>query len=109
MPLERLGAADFDGVRLRRSGTWGVGFLAEWCPFCRSFEPKFEGLAGTTPAHLAIADVTDEESPLWERFSVEVVPTVIVFRDGEATFRRDGRLGRGLGEPDLQAFRAALG
>ncbi|MGI0071057.1 MAG: thioredoxin family protein [Thermoplasmata archaeon] len=107
--MERFGPGAFDGQRLRRPGTCGVAFLADWCPFCRSFGPEFERLAGTGPFELAEADLTDEESPLWERFGIGVVPTVLVFRDGEMTFRRDGRLGRGLEPADLDALRAALG
>jgi thioredoxin 1 len=106
--MERIGPDAFDGDRLRRPGTWVVGFLADWCPFCRSFAPRLEGLGDRASLHVAMADLTDEENPLWERFNVEVVPTVVVFRDGTVSFRRDGRLGRGLGPADLQAIRAAL-
>ena len=106
--MERIGPESFEGDRLRRPGTWVVGFLADWCPFCRSFEPELAALQGTGSFQVALADLTDEESPLWERFAIEVVPTVVVFHDGAATFRRDGRLGRGLGEGDLKAIRAAV-
>ncbi|MGI0129717.1 MAG: thioredoxin family protein [Thermoplasmata archaeon] len=106
--MERLGADAFDGTRLDRSGTWVVAFLAGWCGFCRSFEPKFESLRGGGPYEIAVADLTDEESPLWERFDVDVVPSVAVFREGALVFRRDGRLGWGLGKGDLDAVRAAL-
>jgi thioredoxin 1 len=108
VPVQRIHADAFEGERLLRSGTWAVAFLADWCPFCRSFEPTFESLAGTGPFELAVGDVTDEENPLWERFSLEVVPTVVVFRDGLPTFRRDGTLGRGLSENDVRELRADL-
>jgi thioredoxin 1 len=104
--LERLDARAFEGGKLRRSGTWAVVFLAEWCPFCREFGPLFASLANE--AKVAVGDLTDMESPLWEEFAVEVVPTVVVFRDGTAIFRRDGVLGEGLGARDLVAVRAAL-
>lgn len=106
--MERIGPEAFDGNRLRRPGVWAVGFLADWCPFCRAFVPKLEALERTGPFQVVIADVTDDDSPLWDRFGVEVVPTVIVFRDGVAVFRRDGRLGRGIGAADLQSLRDAL-
>ncbi len=107
--LERLEADAFDGTRLRRSGTWAVAFLADWCPFCRAFAPRFERLAGTGSFQIAMGDVTDEASPLWDAFGIDVIPTVVIFRDGAPGFRRDGALGRGLSDSDLAAIRAELG
>lgn len=106
--MERIGADAFDAERLRRPGTWAVVFLADWCPFCVSFAPKFAELDGTGSFRVAVADVSEESSPLWDRFRIEVVPTVIVFRDGSAAFRRDGQLMRGLGDKDLAAIRSHL-
>lgn len=107
--MERLGAEAFEGDQLRRRGTWAICFLADWCPFCHAFEPAFGSLAGGGAFEIAIGDVTDESSSLWERFNIDVVPTVVVFRDGKAVFRRDGRLGVGLSSTDLKAIRNALG
>ncbi|MGD0249871.1 MAG: thioredoxin domain-containing protein [Thermoplasmata archaeon] len=104
--LERLDTGSFAGGKLSRGGTWGVAFLAEWCPFCRDFAPRFANLANE--ASVAVGDLTDLESPLWEEFDVEVVPTVVVFREGEPVLRRDGTPGEGLGERDLVAVRDAL-
>ena len=106
--LERLGPEAFEGNRLRRDGTWALAFLADWCPYCRAFVPDFEALQGSGPFEVAIADLTDEESPLWEQFRVEVVPTLVAFRSGQAIFRRDGILGQGLSTADLTALRGAL-
>lgn len=106
--MEKIGAEAFEGGRLGRPGTWAIAFLADWCPFCRSFEPAFEGLKGNRRFELAIADVTDESSPLWERFGIDVVPTILAFRDGAVIFRRDGRLGRGLGSADLKDLKTEL-
>jgi thioredoxin-like negative regulator of GroEL len=106
--MERLGADAFTGERLNRSGTWAIAFLADWCPFCRAFEPKFAALEGTGSFEIAKGDLTDENNPLWETFHVDVVPTIVAFRDGAAIFRKDGRLGRGLGTKDLKALTDAL-
>jgi hypothetical protein len=39
---------------------------------------------------------------LWEIFQVEIVPTLIGFRDGGAIVRKDGVAGVGLGLPELE-------
>jgi thiol-disulfide isomerase/thioredoxin len=104
--LERLGPEAFERLELRRSGVWAIAFLADWCPYCREFVPGFAALGGHSFG-VAVADVTSIESPLWERFGIEVVPTVIVFRDGVAGFRADGRYMEGLDANDLRAISAA--
>ncbi len=104
---ERLGPEAFEGDRLARPGTWTVGFLAQWCGFCRAFAPSFATLEGGA-THVAVGDLTDLANPLWERFDIEIVPTVIVFRDGRSVARVDGRPMEGLGSEDLEKVRRAL-
>ncbi len=106
--LPVLGPTDFDGDRLRRNGTWAVAFVADWCPFCRRFRPVFETARGRGSFELAYGDVTDYDSPLWERFSIDVIPTVVAFRDGVAVFRANGRFARGLNASDVDKLVAAL-
>lgn len=43
-------------------------------------------------------DISDYENPLWETFRIGVVPTIIIFKEGKAVFRKDGVLGRGLSQ-----------
>jgi thioredoxin len=105
--LERIGPESFDSTQLRRPGTWAVAFLADWCPFCRSFAPRFRRLASHDRYGLLVADLTSEESPLWDQFGIEIVPTVIVFRDGHVVARFDGRAGYGLDATHLKAIEAA--
>ena len=99
--MERLGPAAFTAEGLDRPGAWTIAFLAAWCPFCREFYEEFARYAATHPGRYAIGDVTDMDSPLWERFRLDVVPTVIAFRDGRPVVRIDGVLGRGLTATDL--------
>jgi thioredoxin-like negative regulator of GroEL len=106
--VETFGPDMFEGTHLRRAGTWVVDFSADWCPFCQEFLPKFASLPRPSGVQLAIGDLTDYHSPLWDRFSLEVTPTVIVFREGAPVFRRDGRRGEGLDEDDLKSVSDAL-
>ena len=105
---EKVGPEVFRGDRLLRPGVVGVAFLADWCPFCRAFAPAFAGLGRSGSWTVLVADVTDDESPLWDRFHLDVVPAIMVFRSGRSTFRRDGVLGVGLGPGDLTALETAL-
>jgi len=92
----KLEASDFDGKRLKKSGTWVVLFAADWCPFCRRFSPIFNSSLAEKKMPSVLADLSDYENPLWETFDIQVVPTVIVFSDGEITYRKDAALGQGL-------------
>lgn len=73
-------------------------FLTEWCPFCRKFYPEFETALNSKGIHWAEVDISDDEDLLWETFDINVVPTIIIFKDGQPIFRIDGVLGRGLSE-----------
>jgi len=108
MSLPRVGPEAFDGSELRRGGRVAVAFLADWCPFCRAFEPDFAELAKGLPGGYLVADLTAHETPLWERFAIETVPTVIVFQDGRAVLREDGTLGEGLDPVSLRRVAAAM-
>jgi thioredoxin-like negative regulator of GroEL len=101
--VETLGPAEFAGEELRRPGTVVVAFLAEWCPFCVDFKPEFEARAEASRVAFAYADLTEYANPLWEQFAVEVVPTVVAFEGGRATWRVDGIRGRGIPLPKLDA------
>jgi thiol-disulfide isomerase/thioredoxin len=107
--MERLDDRSFRGNVLNRSGTWAVCFAADWCPFCQRFLPQFAALEGHAPFQLAVADLTSFDSPLWEAIEIEVVPTLVGFREGKPVWRRDGISGRGLEAEDLQALCYQLG
>ena len=91
-----LGPSDFESKRLKRSGTLAVLFAAEWCPFCKRFSLIFDSVLSEKKMAGGLADLSDLENPLWEEFGIDVVPTVMVFKEGELVYRRDGVLGRGL-------------
>jgi thioredoxin len=104
--METLSPADFDGRRLSRPGTWVVAFLADWCPFCVRFQPEFEPIDGTGPFSVAVADVSSEESPLWDDLGIEVVPALVVFRDGQVVYGVQSDPGVGLPPGALARARA---
>ena len=79
-------------------------FHTTYCPFCRRFRPIFERYSGDSGHVFAVVDITDDDNPLWDRYKIGAVPTVIAFKDGEEIGRRDSVLGVGLSEVDLKSL-----
>lgn len=60
-------------------------FWAPWCVYCRRIGPAFEKLAEEYGDKLVIGQVNiDEEPDLAQQNNIEVVPTLILFKDGQA-------------------------
>lgn len=77
-------------------------FFARWCPYCKAFKPVFERYASTSDQDFAAVDISDEESDLWEKYEIHIVPTLIAFSHGKIVARKDGRAHVGLSESDLR-------
>jgi len=88
---------------LKAKGGIFVLFYTSWCPFSRMFLPIFEKYAKRKMKNCLRVKVDDEES-LMEKYSVDVVPTVLFFEDGTVLKRLDGKLGKGLTEKQLIDF-----
>ncbi len=83
-----------------------VLFTTSWCPFCRRFGPRFVDAAGKADVRTVMAYIDDWDNPLWDEYRIDVVPTLILFEGGKPVHRRDGVLGQGLGQHDLEAVLA---
>jgi thioredoxin 1 len=77
-----------------------VLFYASWCPYSQEFLPIFEKYA-KSDAQKFCQVVTDQTPECEEKYSIEVVPTVIYFENGQAVKRLDGARGSGLDEHQL--------
>ncbi len=82
-------------------------FHAQWCGFCRAFMPIFRR-AEALRVRLVEVDISDYDSPLWDSYGIEVVPTLILFEGGQVVARADGRYMQGLDDTDMaQVLQAA--
>lgn len=83
-----------------------VMFYADWCPFCQKFKLTFESFDNTSDkkikfyAHM----INDDDDPLWDRFSINAVPTLIAFDGNEIISRRDSKMGIGLNKTDIDSI-----
>lgn len=62
-----------------------VDFWAPWCGYCRRIGPAYERIADEYSGQLAVTKIDiDEEAELAEAEQIEVIPTLVLYRNGKA-------------------------
>lgn len=62
-----------------------VEFWAPWCVYCRRIGPAMQTVARQYADRLTVGQVNIDEVPaLAEAEQIEVIPTLILYRDGQA-------------------------
>lgn len=82
-----------------------VLLAADWCGYCNRFistAQSYEPQNSMGDCELNVVNIESDGGSLWELLNVELVPTLIVFQEGEQKFRRDAKSGTGLQLGDLQ-------
>jgi putative thioredoxin len=101
--LVTLSAANFHAVVIEGSHHRPVlvDFWAEWCAPCRSLMPVLAKIAGEYAGRLTVAKVnTEEEQAIAAQLGIRSLPTVMLFRDGQAIDQFMGALP----EPQVREF-----
>lgn len=90
MAVKELSAADFDSVIA--SGKTVVDFFATWCGPCKMMAPVLAAASEEyTDVKFGKVDV-DKDGDLAMRYGIMSVPTLIVFKDGEAVQKSVGAI-----------------
>ena len=101
--MEYVLPEEFDSKILNAGKKTLVLFYADWCPYCTNFKPTFEEISSESTQKKA-ALVNEDENPLWDRFNIQAVPTMIAFLDGKIIARRDAKKHVGLTRADMESI-----
>lgn len=70
-----------------------VDFFATWCGPCQMFSPIVEQVEDKYDGDLTVVKVDiDENSDIAEKYTIQSVPTTILFKNGEVVERVSGLL-----------------
>ena len=62
-----------------------VDYWAPWCGYCRRIGPAYEKIAEQYGKDMVVAKIDIDDEPLLaEREQIEVIPTLVLYRDGRA-------------------------
>ena len=94
---------EFDSKVLKSDKKTVVLFYATWCPYCSNFKPTFESAKIENASKLG-SIIDEDENPLWDRFNIQAVPTMLVFQNGKIISRKDAKKHVGLTKSDMDSI-----
>ena len=82
---------NFNEEVLSQKGTVVVDFFANWCGPCRKLAPILEEVESELASKVKFAKInTDENIEMAKQYQVSGLPTLMIFKDGEAVERLVG-------------------
>lgn len=93
MSLMQATDSSFQKDVLDQKGLVLVDFWAEWCGPCKMLNPILEQLASELSGKVKIVKVNVDQNPETPgNFNVRSIPTLVLFKDGEAISTKVGSL-----------------
>ena len=83
--MQNMNAEAFRDALARSEKPVLVDFWAPWCTYCRRIAPAFDKIAPQYADSLIVGKVNiDEEPALAQQEQIEVIPTLVLYRGGQA-------------------------
>lgn len=68
-----------------------VDFYAEWCAPCRAMKPVLEDVKARMGEEVSIFKIdVDKNQALAARYNIRSIPTLVIFKKGNAVWRKSG-------------------
>lgn len=68
-----------------------VDFFATWCGPCKLMVPVLEQLKGKVGDQVTVLKMDIDRNPAYaNKYNIQAVPTVMIFKDGKITWRKSG-------------------
>lgn len=88
-----LNEYNFDSVIVNSDNIVIVDFYAPWCGPCKSFAPLYEQSAKNYALKVLFTKVnTQEEKNVAQKFKIQSIPTLLIYRNGIEINRINGAL-----------------
>jgi thioredoxin 1 len=88
--LKHLNENEFENNVVKNNGVVLVDFFATWCPPCKMLGPVLEEISNSRAPFDIVKVNIDENSNLSSKYEIEVVPTMLVFKNGKVVDKAVG-------------------
>ena len=85
--------ANFEDEVIKSSEPVVVDFFAEWCGPCKAMAPALDQVAQEMAGKVKVVKGDVDQNPaITQRFRIQAMPTLLVFKDGKVAAQQVGAL-----------------